>query len=435
MIRANFKGSALLESVEKALSEFEQARIAAPFDKYYRVCTAEEVAEAEGVSVEEFEEREKDSAIYDVVPVLGYAFARDEYIDQISDASGLIYCYIGPNGKLYYTVSDRVFELELSDLGVEDLEEDEEVKPSREAAVLYLMKEFKYITREQAEKFVSDLENTIKDQNRRTRAEQNKEELEKEYKKLHGDDWSHWEEFTASKMDEAENTSSIYIDLREIISYAEKYISNELKANGGSSCKITTAQDGQYMITLNRSDNSIKAYCDLGYGNASEELDENKSKGGLKEEFIPNSANLHCPECGSSEYYEVDDGEYEDGRCEFHYECKKCGYVSSKDEYYPEDLEENDRDVKVETCTTEETGGNVYVSYGKLSDNTYFAISTDLLMVFDQDRLKASYIIDSKYDGDSSKWESEHLIKSFDYSTPEYKCIAKQIHDMRRNTQ
>lgn len=200
MVKADFKGSTLLESVEKALNEFKQVRIAAPFDKYFRTCTAEEIAEVEGISVEEFEEREKDNAVYDVVPVLGYAFAKDEYIDQISDASGLIYCYIGPNGKLYYTVSDRVFELGLSDLGVEDLEEDEEVKPSREAAILYLMKEFKYISREQAEKFVSDLENTIKDQNRRTHAEQNKEELEKEYKKLHGDDWSHWEDFTASKM-------------------------------------------------------------------------------------------------------------------------------------------------------------------------------------------------------------------------------------------
>lgn len=200
MVKANFKGNALLESVEKALNEFKQVRIAAPFDKYYRICTAEEIAEVEGVSVEEFEEREKDNAVYDVVPVLGYAFAKDEYIDQISDTSGLIYCYIGPNGKLYYTVSDRVFELGLSDLGVEDLEEDEEVKPSREAAISYLMKEFKYISRDQAEKFVSDLENTIKDQNRRTHAEQNKEELEKEYKKLHGDDWSHWEEFTLSKM-------------------------------------------------------------------------------------------------------------------------------------------------------------------------------------------------------------------------------------------
>ena len=204
MVKANFKGSTLLESVEKALDEFKQVRIAAPFDKYYRICTAEEIAEVEGISVEEFEEQEKDNAVYDVVPVLGYAFAKDEYIDQISDASGLIYCYIGPNGKLYYTVSDRVFELELSDLGVEDLEEDEEVKPSREAAILYLMREFKYISREQAEKFVSDLENTIKDQNRRTHAEQNKEELEKEYKKLHGDDWSHWEEFTASKMNKEE---------------------------------------------------------------------------------------------------------------------------------------------------------------------------------------------------------------------------------------
>lgn len=60
----------------------------------------------------------------------------------------------------------------------------------------------------------------------------------------------------------------------------------------------------------------------------------------LKEEFIPNHAGLHCPKCGSNEYYEVDDDEYEDGTQEFHYECKKCGYKSEKDEFNHNDLNE-----------------------------------------------------------------------------------------------
>lgn len=370
----------LLENLDNLFESQSNVYIKPPFNRYYRVSTPAEIADLEGLDTLEFQNFEAEDPVREYTNVVGYAIARDQYRDQIEKASGLLHAEIGEDGKLYYNIGEKVFEVETDDVGINYDEMGREI----ESEVVKSPSKSKKIIKE---------------------------------------------------LDDKDNTSSIYIDLREIISYAEKYISNELKANGGSNCKITTAQDGQYMITLNRSDNSIKAYCDLGYGNASEELDENRSKGELKEEFIPNNANLHCPECGSSEYYEVDDGEYEDGRCEFHHECKKCGYVSSKDEYYPEDLEENDRDVKVETCTTEETGGNVYVSYGKLSDNTYFAISTDLLMVFDQDRLKASYIIDSKYDGDSSKWESEHLVKSFDYSTPEYKCIAKQIHDMRRNTQ
>lgn len=66
----------------------------------------------------------------------------------------------------------------------------------------------------------------------------------------------------------------------------------------------------------------------------------------LKEEFIPNHAGLHCPKCGSNEYYEVDDDEYEDGTQEFHYECKKCGYKSEKDEFNHNDLNEAAKSLK-----------------------------------------------------------------------------------------
>ena len=60
----------------------------------------------------------------------------------------------------------------------------------------------------------------------------------------------------------------------------------------------------------------------------------------LKEEFIPNHEGLHCPKCGSNEYYDVDDEEYPDGTQKCHYECKKCGYKSEKDEFNHEDLNE-----------------------------------------------------------------------------------------------
>ena len=59
----------------------------------------------------------------------------------------------------------------------------------------------------------------------------------------------------------------------------------------------------------------------------------------LKEAVIPNHNNLTCPKCKSNNYVEIDDGEYEDGTQEYHYECKDCGYISNKDGY---DLEEAD---------------------------------------------------------------------------------------------
>lgn len=76
------------------------------------------------------------------------------------------------------------------------------------------------------------------------------------------------------ELEDSENTTSIYIDLRELIAYAEKYISKELRMAGGSDVKISKMQDGQYMITLNKLDNSVKAYCNLGFETASDDLEE-----------------------------------------------------------------------------------------------------------------------------------------------------------------
>lgn len=464
MVRANYRSSNLLESLDSALEKFDSNKptIKAPFDKFYRVGTEEEIAELEGMNLDEFKAFETEDPVRDYIDVLGYAIAKDEYRDMISDASGLIYTEIGEDGKLYYNVGDRVFEVELSDIGLsyDEISEDEDIETpseeigteidkeetldemikrahdeelsaigtydgilakigeddklkemideikkdeqdhekllshyietgepitdddlednededkleeseglnkaithleeiieicdtedsidqdvmlynidkacdvlgngyfdevldklnhikdvvreeqsidqdtmydtvyqcikilkgesddeidvagfdkgkelerlhesSKEDAINYLVSEFKYLTREQAEKEVDKLENLIKDQQRRTNAEQNKEELEKEYKKLHGDDWSHWEEFTASKINEDEsNTSTIFIDLEDILGYAEKHISELLTSNGGSKAKIAVRDDGQYTLTLNREDGSIDAFINL----------------------------------------------------------------------------------------------------------------------------------------------------------------------------
>ncbi len=68
--------------------------------------------------------------------------------------------------------------------------------------------------------------------------------------------------------------------------------------------------------------------------------DECSSKSAsLREEFIPNHSGERCPKCGSNNYVEVDDEEYEDGTQIYHYECQQCGYVSSTDEYNPDDDE------------------------------------------------------------------------------------------------
>lgn len=68
----------------------------------------------------------------------------------------------------------------------------------------------------------------------------------------------------------------------------------------------------------------------------------------LDEEFIPNHNGEHCPKCGSNNYVEVDDEEYEDGTQIYHYECQECGYVSPTDEYNPED-DELYEDVNIES--------------------------------------------------------------------------------------
>lgn len=56
-----------------------------------------------------------------------------------------------------------------------------------------------------------------------------------------------------------DNTTSSYIDIREIVRYAEEYLAALLNSSVG----ITKQQDGQYMITMKNDDKTISKWLDL----------------------------------------------------------------------------------------------------------------------------------------------------------------------------
>ena len=56
-----------------------------------------------------------------------------------------------------------------------------------------------------------------------------------------------------------DNTTSSYIDIREIVRYAEEYLAALLNSSVG----ITKQQDGQYMITMKNNDKTISKWLDL----------------------------------------------------------------------------------------------------------------------------------------------------------------------------
>ena len=480
MVRANFKQNSLLESLDNLFENGGNIYIKPPFNKYYRVSDPAEIADLEGMDVIEFESFEAEDPVRQYVNVVGYAIAKDEYRDQIEEASGLLYAEIGEDGKLYYNVGERVFEVETDDIGInydemgrevesevvkspsKSLKENDEFEklvddiyeffsewdpysvdkadydldrdsiklalstPDKDDKVLYDVKEIASELedgdplKDKANSIIDRLTftenedlneigpvaagligaaggaivgslatsalNKNKEESAELEEDQSKdnepakykvsfypydrygsdeglknasfgaktlkdalkklasrlglylepEDIDEEYsdarealesiKDSNGDgcdyivlfknettgevyieedykpedlDWDDdYDESEKPKskkslkeLDSKDNTSTIYIDLSEIISYAEAYINKELRMAGGSNVKITTTEDGQYMITLNRSDNSIKAYCDLGSRNAEGILDEGRTeigytKGGYRKDQI-----------------------------------------------------------------------------------------------------------------------------------------------------
>ena len=67
-----------------------------------------------------------------------------------------------------------------------------------------------------------------------------------------------------------DNTTSSYIDIREIVRYAEEYLTNLLNSSVG----ITKQQDGQYMITMKNDDKTIAKWLKLHNKNS---LNESES--------------------------------------------------------------------------------------------------------------------------------------------------------------
>ena len=82
-------------------------------------------------------------------------------------------------------------------------------------------------------------------------------------------------------------------------------------------------------------------------------------------------------------------------------------------------------DLKVKDCVIENTGGYVYVAWGSFENGTYFAISDDILLIYDEDEYKA--MDNEDYDG--YEWENEHLIDSYSYLLDEFKYVLKQVYE------
>lgn len=92
-------------------------------------------------------------------------------------------------------------------------------------------------------------------------------------------------------------------------------------------------------------------------------------------------------------------------------------------------------DLKVETCEAEQTGGWVWVAYGKMTDGRYYCLFAEGVSFFDDDIHKYEYEEDhwDETQGDFSDWEDAHRIKTdpgkyytYWYTDPEYLIMLKQ---------
>lgn len=88
--------------------------------------------------------------------------------------------------------------------------------------------------------------------------------------------------------------------------------------------------------------------------------------------------------------------------------------------------DEDSPSLKVAEYTTEDTGGHVIVAMGKLTNGSYFGLSSDCLVLFDEDYHQA-YLDDKIADG----WEDEHYTTYYRYDSEEYKEVANQIDEFK----
>ena len=81
--------------------------------------------------------------------------------------------------------------------------------------------------------------------------------------------------------------------------------------------------------------------------------------------------------------------------------------------------------MKVKDFRIENTGGHIYVAWGEFEDGNYFAIGSDLLLIYDEDEYAA--MEEEGYDG--YEWENQHTINSYSYGYGEFMNVLKQIYD------
>lgn len=82
---------------------------------------------------------------------------------------------------------------------------------------------------------------------------------------------------------------------------------------------------------------------------------------------------------------------------------------------------------KVKTYIVENTGGYTMVAMGQLANGKYFALSDELLGIYDEDYHQA--YLDELTVGETD-WEEEHLIDFYDYESAEYKIVKNQINSI-----
>lgn len=73
----------------------------------------------------------------------------------------------------------------------------------------------------------------------------------------------------------------------------------------------------------------------------------------------------------------------------------------------------------------ENTGGNIYVAWGSFENGTYFAMGSEILLVYDEDEYEAM----DKDDYDGYTWQQLHCIDNYNYDSKEYEDVLMQIYN------
>ncbi len=79
--------------------------------------------------------------------------------------------------------------------------------------------------------------------------------------------------------------------------------------------------------------------------------------------------------------------------------------------------------MEVKEFIIEQTGGYVYVAWGQFNNGNYFAISSDILLIYDEDERK---VMDAE-DYDGYTWQQQHTIASYSYDTKEFAEVLNQL--------